>query len=498
VPIVEDDKVIGVVTRTDLINVFAQEPGHMPEPRTTGGKERNLGKLIQDRLPLASRNMLHLAGRLGRELGLPVYAVGGFVRDLLLQRPNQDIDLVVEGNGIALARALAKELNGRVREHQKFLTSVVIYTDAAGAEARIDVATARLEYYEYPAALPTVELSSIKMDLFRRDFSINALAVRLDCEPFGQLVDFFGGQRDIKERVIRVLHTLSFVEDPTRCLRAVRFEQRYNFHIGAGTEKLIKNALKLKLMDKLSGFRLFHEFQHICDEDDPSACIARLDQLGVLEAVSPLLSLNPTRKNLLLRLQETLTWYRLLYFEEAAQPWLAFFLALNHNMSYADTANHYQRMGLPEPRRADILRQREHMRVVRGKLEPWQKDHEAGKESISALCALLRPLSLECLLYLMADTSDAALQKNLSRYITQWRKEKTDVSGEDLRIMGLEPGPAFGRILDAVLAAKLDGTAATPEQQMDLARSLVCSIGAKSGNGNEEQTSRNSSLAQRL
>ena len=498
VPIVEDDRVIGVVTRTDLINVFAQEPGHMPEPRTTGGKERNLGKLIQDRLPLASRNMLHLAGRLGRELGLPVYAVGGFVRDLLLQRPNQDIDLVVEGNGIALARALAKELNGRVREHQKFLTSVVIYTDAAGAEARIDVATARLEYYEYPAALPTVELSSIKMDLFRRDFAINALAVRLDCEPFGQLVDFFGGQRDIKERVIRVLHTLSFVEDPTRCLRAVRFEQRYNFHIGAGTEKLIKNALKLKLMDKLSGFRLFHEFQHICDEEDPSACILRLDQLGVLEAVSPLLSLNPTRKNLLLRLQETLTWYRLLYFEEAAQPWLAFFLALNHNMSYADTANHYQRMGLPEPRRADILRQREHMRVVRGKLEPWQKDHEAGKESISALCALLRPLSLECLLYLMADTSDAPLQKSLSRYITQWRKEKTDVSGEDLRIMGLEPGPAFGRILDAVLAAKLDGTAATPEQQMDLARSLVCSIGAKSGNGNEEQTSRNSSLAQRL
>ena len=498
VPIVEDDTIIGVVTRTDLINVFAQEPGHMPEPRITGGKERNLGKLIQDRLPLASRNMLHLAGRLGRELGLPVYAVGGFVRDLLLQRPNQDIDLVVEGNGIALARALAKELNGRVREHQKFLTSVVIYTDATGAEARIDVATARLEYYEYPAALPTVELSSIKMDLFRRDFSINALAVRLDCEPFGQLVDFFSGQRDIKERVIRVLHTLSFVEDPTRCLRAVRFEQRYNFHIGAGTEKLIKNALKLKLMDKLSGFRLFHEFQHICDEEDPSACIARLDQLGVLEAVSPLLSLNPTRKNLLLRLQETLTWYRLLYFEEAAQPWLAFFLALNHNMSYADTANHYQRMGLPEPRRADILRQREHMRVVRGKLEPWQKDHEAGKESISALCALLRPLSLECLLYLMADTSDAALQKNLSRYITQWRKEKTDVSGEDLRIMGLEPGPAFGRILDAVLAAKLDGTAATPEQQMDLARSLVCSITAKSGKGNEEQTSRNSSLAQRL
>lgn len=507
VPIVDNNKVIGVVTRTDLINVFAQEPGHMPEPRITGGKERNLGKLIQDRLPHASRDLLHLAGRLGRELGLPVYTVGGFVRDLVLQRPNQDIDLVVEGNGITLARALAKELNGRVREHQKFLTSVVIYNDENGAEARIDVATARLEYYEYPAALPTVELSSIKMDLFRRDFSINALAVRLDCEPFGQLVDFFGGQRDIKERVIRVLHTLSFVEDPTRCLRAVRFEQRYNFHIGAGTEKLIKNALKLKLMDKLSGFRLFHEWQHICDEEDPTACLVRLDQLGVLEAISPLLSLNPTKKNLLLRLQETLTWYRLLYFEQAAQPWLAYFLALNHNMSYADAADHYQRMGLPEPQRADVFRQREHMRNLRGRIESWQNDFEASQGKVSTLCAMLRPLSLEFLLYMMADVSDAALQKNISRYITLWRREKANVSGEDLRALGLQPGPAFGRILEAVLAAKLDGLATSPEQQLELARSLAqqemeaapaAPKSKNSASGKEVQASRNSSLAQRL
>ncbi|WP_247647579.1 CBS domain-containing protein [Desulfovibrio desulfuricans] len=498
VPIVDSSKVVGVVTRTDLINVFAQEPGHMPEPRTTGSKERNLGKLINDRLPRASRELLHLAGRLGRELGLPVYTVGGFVRDLLLQRPNQDIDLVVEGNGIALARALARELNGRVREHQKFLTSVVIYKDENGEQARIDVATARLEYYEYPAALPTVELSSIKMDLFRRDFSINALAVRLDCEPFGQMVDFFGGQRDVKERVIRVLHTLSFVEDPTRCLRAVRFEQRYNFHIGAGTEKLIKNALKLKLMDKLSGARLFHEFQHICDENDPTACITRLDQLGVFEAISPLLALNPTKKSLLLRLQETLTWYRLLYFEQAAQPWLAYFLALNYNLSYADTANHYQRMGLPEPQRADVFRQREHMRAVRGKLESWQKDHETGRAKISALCALLRPLSLEFLLCLMADTTNAALQKNISRYITLWRRQKADVGGEDLLAMGLQPGPAFGRILEAVLTAKLDGLAATTEQQLELARTLARQADENSDTEKEEQATRNSSLAQRL
>lgn len=473
VPIVEGERVAGVVTRTDLINVFAHEPGRLPDQKNQGGKERNIGKLIQDRLPPETRELLHLAGNLGRKLGLPVYAVGGFVRDLLLNRPNQDIDLVVEGNGIALAKALALELSGRVREHQKFLTSVVIFHDANGAESRIDVATARLEYYEYPAALPTVELSSIKMDLFRRDFSINALAVRLDSAPFGQLVDFFGGQRDIKERVIRVLHTLSFVEDPTRCLRAVRFEQRYKFRIGQGAEKLIKNALSLKLMDRLSGPRLFNEYRHICDEADPLACFLRLDELGVLQAVTPQLALTPNRKALLRRLMEMLAWYRLLYFEETAQAWLVYFYGLNLNLNYADTAANFCRLGLPDVKKAEILGQREQMRALRPALECWQKEHDAGKAKISALCELLQPLILECLLYVMAATESEGLQKNLSRYITQWRREKADIGGAELRRLGLQPGPLYGSILKAVLTAKLDGEVTGAESQLALARRLA-------------------------
>ncbi len=380
---------------------------------------------------------------------------------------------MVEGNGIALAKALAAELNGRVREHQKFLTSVVIFHDSKGIESRIDVATARLEYYEYPAALPTVELSSIKMDLFRRDFTINALAVRLDSTPFGQLVDFFGGQRDIKERVIRVLHTLSFVEDPTRCLRAVRFEQRYKFRIGPGAEKLIKNALSLKLMDRLSGARLFNEYQHICDEEDPPACFSRLDELGILQAIAPQLGLTPNRRNLLHRLKEMLTWYRLLYFDETAQAWLVYFLGLNLNMNYADTSAHYLRLGLPQVKKAEILGQREQMRAVRGKLEAWQRQDDMGTAKVSALCALLRPIALECLLYIMASTDNPGLQKNLSRYITQWRRERADIGGAELRRLGLAPGPLYGRILKAVLVAKLDGEAPNVESQLNLARRLA-------------------------
>lgn len=472
VPIVSDGIVIGVVTRTDLINVFASEAGRLPSPKDAG-KTRNVSKLIHDRLPRQTRDLLNLAGATGKRLGLPVYAVGGFVRDLLLDVPNQDIDLVVEGNGIALARALAEKLEGRVREHQKFLTSVVIFQDADGREKRIDVATARLEYYEYPAALPTVELSSIKMDLFRRDFSINSLAIRLDCDPFGQLVDFFGGRRDIKDRLIRVLHTLSFVEDPTRCLRAVRFEQRYQFRIGPGTEKLIRNILPLHLLDKLSPARLFNEFRHICDEEEADACLNRLDELGILQALSPQLALSPAKRALLRRIKDVLAWYRLLYFEEAAQPWLFYFLGLNHHLNYAETSNNYTRLGLPSAKKNEIMRQREAMRAARPKLAAWQAESDAGAARVSALCDLLRPLSLEFLLYLMASEEDPGLEKTLSRYITQWRREKADITGEDLCRLGLAPGPDFGRLLACALRAKLDGEAPNAKAQLALVASLA-------------------------
>lgn len=473
VPIVENDTVIGVVTRTDLINVFAEEPGNILDRSNAHGKPRNVAKLITDRLPNHIRERLQMVGRLGRSLGLPVYVVGGFVRDLLLDKPNQDIDLVVEGNGIALAKALAKALQGRVREHQKFLTSVVIFPEKDGTESRIDVATARLEYYEYPAALPTVELSSIKMDLFRRDFSINSLAVRLDSEPFGQLVDFFGGQRDIKERLIRVLHTLSFVEDPTRCLRAVRFEQRYKFRISPGAEKLIRNALSLNLMERLSSVRLFNEYQHICDEADPPACFIRLEELGILNAIAPGLTLTPNRRNVLQRVKGMLSWYHLLYFDETVQAWILYFFALNHNRNYTEASLHFKQLGLPQNRKAEIMEQRESVRAVLSRLTAWQHQEDLGQARISDLCTLLHRISLESLLYIMASTQDEKLQKNLSRFITQWRREKADIGGADLLAMGLKPGPFYGDILKRVLTAKLDGLAPNADSQLALVRSIL-------------------------
>lgn len=466
VPIVHRGQVDGVVTRTDLINVFADESRYLSAGKRS--KPHNVSKLIRERLPRETRKILALAGDMGKQLGLPVYAVGGFARDLLIGHDNQDIDLVAEGNGIALARALAEKLNGRVREHQKFLTSVVIFKDAKGMERHIDVATARLEYYEYPAALPTVELSSIKMDLFRRDFSINALAIRLDGEHFGSVEDFFGGRRDIKDRLIRVLHTLSFVEDPTRCIRAVRFEQRYGFRIGPGTEKLIKKILPMHLLEKLSPQRLFNEIRHLSEEENGAACFERLDNLGILKQLAPQLALTQARKILLKRIQELLSWHRLLFFDDRIEAWICYFLALCQGMTYADSSLCYDRLGLPAAKKGEIMRQRVELRNLKPKLLQWQEGSNDNTSHISAFCAMLANISQEALLYAMASFGDPGLEKNISRFITRWRREKADINGHDLERLGLTPGPIYGKLLKLALDAKLDGVAPTAKTQLAL------------------------------
>lgn len=473
VPIMSRDNstVVGVVTRTDLINIFAAEPGRMDRNKKGESRIRNMGKALRDQLPAGILSLLTLASQLGRELGSPVYVVGGFVRDLMLKSPNQDIDLVVEGDGLGFAAALAKRLNGRVREHRKFLTSVVIYHDDKGREQRVDVATARLEYYESPAALPTVEHSSIKMDLYRRDFTINALAIRLDSEPMGQVVDFFGGQRDLKDKVIRVLHALSFVEDPTRIMRAVRFEQRYTFRLGPATEKLVRNAVAMGLLDKLSPARVFHEFEHICSEERALPAIFRLHELGILQSLHPQLALNPARSKNLPRMARVLGWFRLLYLEEVElRPWFAYFLVLTSSLSYNDTLECFRRLGLPATAKTTVMQGREHMRSLKA---PIKKLFQGREPKPSEVCQILTKLPVECVLYIMAVDNRSEIRRTLSRYITTWRSMSPDVNGNDLRRLGLPPGPAYARVLRRLLQAKLDHVADSPAKQFDLARHLV-------------------------
>lgn len=466
VPVVENGKVIGVVTRTDLINWMVEEPARIPEALSPERKqEKNVRSLMKNRLPDHIFNILKKAGELGEKLGYNVYAVGGFVRDIFLSRPNLDIDLVVEGNGIKFAAKFARSLGGRIRAHKKFQTAVVILPDGQ----KIDVATARLEYYEHPAALPTVELSSIKLDLFRRDFTINALAVELNPQNFGRLVDFFGGQKDIKEKKIRVLHSLSFIEDPTRILRALRFEQRYNFTLGVQTERLIKNALKLDMLSKLSGSRIFHELKLILEEEDPIPCLKRMEHFDILYKIHPVLKLNNKKNKLLEELKKVLNWYSLLYTSPTPTRWIVFFLALTYESNTVEVSSVCNRLNLSKTQTEFLISIWEQIKRVGQQLYKYQKN----RSPLSDLYFILSPVPVEGILFLMASSKLEQIKKIISLYLSKLKDIKIDITGHDLKNMGIIPGPQYGYILKEILKAKIDGKAPHREAQLDLAKKLA-------------------------
>ncbi len=466
VPVVENNEIIGVITRTDLINCLVEEPARIPESLFPERRqEKNIQSLMHNRLPEYVFNLLQEAGRIAQEKGFKVYAVGGFVRDILLHRPNLDIDLVVERDGIRYAHHLVNSLGGRIRAHKKFKTAVVILPNGQ----RIDVATARLEYYEHPAALPTVELSSIKMDLFRRDFSINALAIELNPKRYGRLVDFFGGQRDIKDKVIRVLHSLSFIEDPTRILRAIRFEQRFTFRIGKQTERLVKNALQLNMIHKLSGSRLFHELKLILEEERPLTCLKRMDHFDILQSIHPVLKLETAKINLLEKIEKVVDWYELLYIDYSPEIWKIYLLGLCSDCNNDQVNILMTRLNLSDKVKNGFLQIRTDIHKAQEQLYLWQK----RDNSLSSLYFLLNPLPIEGNLFLMAASKNEYIRKHISLFLSQLKYQDLDISGKDLKAMGLPPGPVYAEILKEVLASKIDGQAKDRDSQLTLASQLV-------------------------
>ena len=470
IPVVEKGNIVGVITRTDLINTLVEEPARIPEKLTTDTRRyRNIGTLMEERLPERTLRYLRAAGKYGDRMNVNVYAVGGFVRDILMNRPNLDLDLVVESDGVDFAAGLAQELGGRIRPHYAFKTALLMVPEENGKEQRIDIATARLEYYDHPAALPTVELSSIKMDLYRRDFTINAVAVQLNEKHFGRLLDFFGALRDLKDHTIRVLHSLSFVEDPTRILRAIRFEQRFNFQLGSQTERLIKNAMHLNLIQKVSDARIMHEFKNVLQEGKAVSCLERMESFYILKAIHPVLKLTPKKKELLHETQKVIDWYKLLYLSPEPEVWQIYLLCLCLHAKYPDVSSVAHRLGLTPNIRHDFLAMREQLRNA-GKELKILLEKELSR---SALYALLAPIPLEGILYMMAKAENEEARKAISLYLTKLKDMKPDISGLDLMALGAAPGPLFGETLRKVLDAKLDEIAQTRTAQLSLAATLL-------------------------
>jgi tRNA nucleotidyltransferase (CCA-adding enzyme) len=468
-PVLDEDRIIGAITRTDLLRVLYEDYLRRSGIRESAAEERthmgkNLASWLRDRFPSEIYDLLRQAGEIADTLNCNAYLVGGFVRDLLRGEKNLDIDIVIEGDGIKFARHLGQKLGAKVRPHERFGTAKVI-TDGL----KLDVATARTEYYESPAALPKVEMSSIKKDLYRRDFTINTLAIKLNPRDFGQLVDFFGGMRDLKEKTIRVLHNLSFVEDPTRALRALRFAERFGFRLSRHTERILKSTLRMNLFERLSGSRLFEELSLAFTESEPVRVIKRLSDYGLLAVLHPGLSLTDELHSLLASVHETLLWFNLSFIEEKADRTALFLMALASALKEEDRKAMLGRLSVPPRMKNSILRGvREAKEVLR--LMPLKDP--------SAIYDALAGLELEAVLFAMSMADDQEKKKEISRFLLELRKVKPLLGGDYLREMGIEPGPIYSTVLRELRSEKLRGRLNSLEEEEKFVRDRLRNAGA--------------------
>ncbi|HBH62029.1 MAG TPA: polya polymerase [Nitrospiraceae bacterium] len=464
-PVVERGHIVGAITRTDLLRSLYESllrksliSGHekLTEKPSLG---KNLSTVLRSSFPPEIYHLLTLSGEVARDLGFTSYLVGGSVRDLLRGEANFDIDIVIEGDGIAFAQAMGNKLGVKVKTHRRFGTAVVI-TDFL----KFDVATSRTEYYESPAALPRVETSSIKKDLYRRDFTINTMAIMLNPEHFGKLLDFFGGQRDLKEKTLRILNNLSFIEDPTRAFRAIRFAERFGFKISKHTANLIKTAVRVNLFDKLSGARMYDELNLLFRETEPVNAMKRLSRFDLLKCIHKRLAFTDTLKDTFKAIQETVAWFKLLFLEEELNKSHLFLMALLNELTPPERSEALQRLYVPPSARKEILEGIDQSGKVLAGLQG---------ASEKKIYYTLMPLDVPTILFAMARTKNQEQKKAISLYLTTLRKIKPELTGKDLKKMGYAPGPLFKEILTALLEARLERRIKSREEEIAFVKKTI-------------------------
>lgn len=474
IPVLRGEMIEGAITRTDIMRALYEDLlrksriplGESTIGKTVSGLQRNISALMKDQLPDFLYKLLQKAGEVADAAGFNAYLVGGCVRDLLRREENLDIDIVVEGDGIEFAKKLAAQIGARIFTHKRFGTARIIIEEEIkiSQPVIIDIATARTEYYESPATLPKVELSSIKKDLYRRDFTINTLAVKLNKNSFGLLIDFFGGQRDLKEKTIRVLHNLSFVEDPTRAFRAVRFSERFGFKLTKHTENLIKLAIKMNIFEKLSGSRIFDELILIFKETNPIKALKRLGEYNLLKVIHNKLQFTADVENLLQSLNDTLTWFDFLFLNENYDRGIIFTMALLNGLKPDEILDALKRLMVSQQVKDKIIQDRSSAYDILRRLNP---------SNPVEIYHLLSGKPLECILFAMALSQDNEIKKAISQYLLELRTIKPISKGRDLIELGLAPGPVFSEIFLKILDEKLMKRLNTKEDELEFVKKLI-------------------------
>jgi len=401
----------------------------------------NFSSQLEKYLPPPVLALAKVAGREASELGLGLYIVGGVVRDLFLGRANFDFDLVVEGDAISLAQRLVKDSQAKLTVHSRFGTAKINYPDFS-----LDLATARRETYNKPGALPTVKPGSLKDDLIRRDFSINAMALHLNPQRFGELIDLYNGKDDLEHHLIRILHPNSFIDDATRILRAIRYEQRLGFRLETETEKLLRRDVTM--LDAISGDRIRHELELILKEDKPELVLWRAGELGVLRQLHPSLKGNgwlsqkfEQARQVDIRVSLSNLYLCLLIYNLTEKENEKFISRLNFSKSSSQAMRHTLQ-----------LKAQLHS-LANSQLKPSDIYQSLRSYATTAIQANA-----------LASESPIASQY-LKLYLAKLRLIKPLLNGKDLKRMGIPAGPRIGEILNTLHKARLNGEVRTKKEE---------------------------------
>ena len=396
------------------------------------------------------RRLLQEIGRFGEEKSQPVYVVGGFVRDLLIGRENLDIDIVVEGDAVDFACQLAEVWESKAQVHHPFKTATITRLDGL----KLDFVSARSETYPSPGALPSVEYGTITEDLRRRDFSINALAIRLQPNTFGEFVDCTDGLQDLRAGRICVLHAQSFIDDPTRIFRAIRYEGRYNFQIAESDQQRMLHAINQGVLNRISGQRLRNEIDHILSEEAALQMINRMDEFGLFSTIHPTWKISPNFDVLWTTAGQAIKWASTSLPNDPINTRAILWMALLTVVDSIEVIS--SRLGLEN--------------VLRTKLNAQaQLEHDLKVLSVaskpSEVYQLLNPYPLEPIVFVLMQPSQPDWRvKKMSNYLTHLRSVEPLVTGDDLIQQGLKPSRTFSDLLWKAFAAQLDGEISTTQE----------------------------------
>lgn len=466
-------QIIGIVTRTDVLRTLPI--GNKMVSRL------NLRDRLEKMLPTAQIALIKVIAEVASKANYALFIVGGFVRDLLLEKPSMDFDLVVEGDAIGLACAIYKRYGGRITTHSKFKTAkwmidknsqtllddinhfgngeIQLLTNIPDA---LDFVTARTEFYPHPTALPLVEPGSIKLDLHRRDFTFNTLALRLDGIHYGELYDYWGGLSDLRKGLVRVLHSLSFVDDPTRILRAIRFEQRFYFQIENRTLQLLMEAKEL--LGGISGDRIRHELDLIFVEENACNMLVRLSELGILGVIHPDLVWDEWAQSQCKKIEHG-TFIQGLDVNHHASDTRRnlFYIILTLRLNNHSIEELSVKLRIPARNK----------RLLLDTNRLWKEQQTLRGNNVRNILTVLEgmhPLSLYAIILFSADDE---IKRNIENYLNDWAKVKCITDSQKLKKLGIPPGPLYRKIFSELRFARIEGKVITEDDELKLLNEIL-------------------------